>query len=224
MELAVRPDDRARHLRRRRADPGRGRGVPPLGHPDPAVRPDGHRGHGALGSAGLRRRLPRDALRVRQSRREPRSVRRPRQFDPARAPGVANLGFGFGQHLCLGAALARMETRVLFEELAARRRPTPKPVRPCTSRPASSAAPLRPVRLPLTTIRPGVCHGGDDDAADDLTGDHRGKRIVHVLECDGGRHHVRQVERSRLDERDQLREVATTRAEPKFEPSRRFSS
>ena len=42
------------------------------------------------------------------------------EFDPARAPGVANLGFGFGQHLCLGAALARMEARVLFEELAAR--------------------------------------------------------------------------------------------------------
>jgi cytochrome P450 len=42
------------------------------------------------------------------------------EFDPGRTPGVANLGFGFGQHLCLGAALARLETRVLFEELAAR--------------------------------------------------------------------------------------------------------
>ena len=43
------------------------------------------------------------------------------EFDPTRAPGAPNLGFGFGEHLCLGAALARMETRVLFEELAARR-------------------------------------------------------------------------------------------------------
>ncbi len=43
------------------------------------------------------------------------------EFDPFRVPGVANLGFGFGEHLCLGAALARMEARVLFEELAARR-------------------------------------------------------------------------------------------------------
>jgi cytochrome P450 len=43
------------------------------------------------------------------------------EFIPFRSPGVPNLGFGFGEHLCLGAALARMETRVLFEELAARR-------------------------------------------------------------------------------------------------------
>lgn len=42
------------------------------------------------------------------------------EFDPTRVPGAANLGFGFGEHLCLGAALARMEARVLFEELAAR--------------------------------------------------------------------------------------------------------
>lgn len=42
------------------------------------------------------------------------------KFDTGRSPGAANLAFGFGQHLCLGAALARLETRVLFEELAAR--------------------------------------------------------------------------------------------------------
>ena len=43
------------------------------------------------------------------------------EFDLRREPGTANLAFGFGQHLCLGAALARMEARVLLEELAARR-------------------------------------------------------------------------------------------------------
>jgi cytochrome P450 len=43
------------------------------------------------------------------------------ELDLWREPGTANLAFGFGQHLCLGAALARMEARVLFEELAARR-------------------------------------------------------------------------------------------------------
>ena len=37
-----------------------------------------------------------------------------------RAP-VPNLAFGFGEHFCLGAALARMEARVLLEELGARR-------------------------------------------------------------------------------------------------------
>lgn len=42
-------------------------------------------------------------------------------FDPFREPGVMNLAFGFGQHLCLGAALARMEARVLLEEMAKRR-------------------------------------------------------------------------------------------------------
>ena len=64
------------------------------------------------------------------------------EFDPGRAPGVANLGFGFGQHLCLGAALARLETRVLFEELAARAPPTPRPATRCTSRRAWSADPI----------------------------------------------------------------------------------
>ncbi len=43
------------------------------------------------------------------------------EFDTARPVKVPNLAFGFGEHLCLGAALARLEARVLFEELAARR-------------------------------------------------------------------------------------------------------
>jgi cytochrome P450 len=41
------------------------------------------------------------------------------QFDAFR-PVVANLAFGFGEHLCLGAALARLEGRVFVEELLAR--------------------------------------------------------------------------------------------------------
>jgi cytochrome P450 len=33
----------------------------------------------------------------------------------------SHLSFGFGEHLCLGASLARLEARVMFEELLARR-------------------------------------------------------------------------------------------------------
>jgi len=42
------------------------------------------------------------------------------QFDVARSNDVSHLAFGFGQHMCLGANLARLEARVLFEELLAR--------------------------------------------------------------------------------------------------------
>ncbi len=43
------------------------------------------------------------------------------RFDLAREATTPNLAFGFGEHFCLGAALARMEARVLFEELGRRR-------------------------------------------------------------------------------------------------------
>jgi cytochrome P450 len=38
------------------------------------------------------------------------------EFDVTRSPNP-HLGFGFGGHQCLGAALARMEARIMFEEL-----------------------------------------------------------------------------------------------------------
>jgi len=41
-------------------------------------------------------------------------------FDAARPVNPAHLAFGFGEHLCLGAALARMEARIFFEELLTR--------------------------------------------------------------------------------------------------------
>jgi cytochrome P450 len=41
-------------------------------------------------------------------------------FDIHRKPGAPHLGFGVGQHVCLGAHLARLEGRVIFEELLAR--------------------------------------------------------------------------------------------------------
>lgn len=41
-------------------------------------------------------------------------------FDAKRATTPTHVAFGFGEHLCLGAALARLEARVFFEELLAR--------------------------------------------------------------------------------------------------------
>ena len=42
------------------------------------------------------------------------------RFDVTRPPTPAHLAFGFGEHLCLGASLARLEARLVFEELLRR--------------------------------------------------------------------------------------------------------
>lgn len=41
-------------------------------------------------------------------------------FDIRRANARRHIAFGFGEHLCLGAPLARLEARIMFEELLAR--------------------------------------------------------------------------------------------------------
>ena len=51
--------------------------------------------------------------------RDPRAFDRPDDFDVDRPPNVA-IGFGHGVHSCLGAALARMESRIAIEELTRR--------------------------------------------------------------------------------------------------------
>jgi cytochrome P450 len=51
--------------------------------------------------------------------RDPRAFERPDAFDIDR-PASVSIGFGHGVHSCLGAALARMESRIAIEELARR--------------------------------------------------------------------------------------------------------
>lgn len=51
--------------------------------------------------------------------RDDRQFTDPDRFDITR-PSVLSLGFGHGIHSCLGAALARMESRIAIEELACR--------------------------------------------------------------------------------------------------------
>lgn len=51
--------------------------------------------------------------------RDDRAFTDPDRFDITRTPALA-LGFGHGVHSCLGAALARMESRIAIEELAKR--------------------------------------------------------------------------------------------------------
>jgi cytochrome P450 len=49
--------------------------------------------------------------------RDPRTYAEPDRFDVRRPPQVA-LYLGHGIHSCLGAALARLESRIAFEEIA----------------------------------------------------------------------------------------------------------
>ncbi|OBF16238.1 cytochrome P450 [Mycobacterium sp. ACS4331] len=51
--------------------------------------------------------------------RDPLVFADPERFDVTRKPNP-HLGFGYGVHYCLGANLARLELRVLFEELLSR--------------------------------------------------------------------------------------------------------
>jgi cytochrome P450 len=51
--------------------------------------------------------------------RDERQFDEPDRFDITRPPALS-IGFGYGIHSCLGAALARMESRIAIEELAAR--------------------------------------------------------------------------------------------------------
>jgi cytochrome P450 len=51
--------------------------------------------------------------------RDERAIENPDEFNVRRTPNP-HLAFGWGGHFCLGANLARMETRIAFEEIAKR--------------------------------------------------------------------------------------------------------
>lgn len=52
------------------------------------------------------------------SGRDPGKFQNPNTFDPDRTD-ASNIGFGYGPHFCLGAPLARLETRIAIEALVA---------------------------------------------------------------------------------------------------------
>lgn len=58
-------------------------------------------------------------LSIASANRDPSSFPEPDRFDVARADN-RHVTFGFGAHFCIGAAIARMEARVAFEELLTR--------------------------------------------------------------------------------------------------------
>jgi len=58
-------------------------------------------------------------LMIGAANRDERVIAKPDQFDVRRTPNP-HLAFGWGGHYCLGANLARMETRIAFEEIAKR--------------------------------------------------------------------------------------------------------
>ena len=52
--------------------------------------------------------------------RDADAFEQPEEFNVTRQRNTANVAFGFGEHFCLGAAVARLEINILFEELIQR--------------------------------------------------------------------------------------------------------
>jgi cytochrome P450 len=52
--------------------------------------------------------------------RDPRVFEDPDRFDATRPNARRNIAFGHGEHFCIGASLARTESRISFERLLRR--------------------------------------------------------------------------------------------------------
>ena len=52
--------------------------------------------------------------------RDPVCFKAPEQFDVERPVNPGHLAFGFGEHFCLGATLARTEARIVIERFLSR--------------------------------------------------------------------------------------------------------
>jgi cytochrome P450 len=82
--------------------------------------------------------------------RDPRAFDDPDRFDIGRPAGpVGNLGFGYGPHFCLGAALARVETEVALRGLLDR---FPRLARTGDARRMLDPATWRLAALPVTPL------------------------------------------------------------------------
>jgi cytochrome P450 len=93
--------------------------------------------------------IPRDAfvlVAVGAANRDPAAFAEPNRFDPTRDPNP-HVGFGHGIHYCIGAALARLEARVVLEELFALGTPVLAGNEPWTPRKALHV--LGPTALPV---------------------------------------------------------------------------
>ena len=95
-------------------------GVPALGHAGPRLLPHRHRGRAWW-------RTPRSAKATTSACSTPRATGTSgssgtdaSRFDVRRRTNPVHLAFGFGEHVCLGASLARLEARIFVEELLGR--------------------------------------------------------------------------------------------------------
>ncbi|MBB5122287.1 cytochrome P450 [Streptomyces eurocidicus] len=89
---------------------------------------------------------------------DPRVFDAPHALRPGRPRARDHLSFGIGRHRCPGAALARMEARVVLRTVS-HRCPTLRPARPAAEEPLLG---LLSFRAPMQVmVRPGGDRGGD---------------------------------------------------------------